>query len=321
LSLKSSNQVYVIGFKDDVAPLEDWLGSTRVSPERLLEIPEKQLACIAALSKAHRSFSRPIASVEFMIDAALNGLHKEVDSRDESTDDIIVAVQASVKDEVLRRKEEIFRSVEDQTEETRHLVYGQAGVALSIKMKKFMEMSNKLMSWDVSNPAEPRNMYRCCHNCGAVYMKTEGCDDGTICGAVPSAVQESRSPIRVEFVGFHSAVQMELFFNGVKATGNELRNLVHTFRHGRQVSKRGGGTNRLSRGTIESGCGAAISWRSMAQISADQMKEVVRWGEVEVVQEEGLEVDVHRDWSQKLNAAYNEGKQKLSGGYRTVAVH
>ena len=98
-------------------------------------------------------------------------------------------------------KNKIFHEAENQglSEEQKNLIYGKAGLALSLRLKSFMEATNTRLSWNVTDLGDPRNQYKQCPNCNAIFNKTEGCNGTTTCGAVPGDTKRPRSKLIAEF--------------------------------------------------------------------------------------------------------------------------
>ena len=50
-----------------------------------------------------------------------------------------------------------------------NLVYGRVGLSLVCELELFMKVTNELLSWDVTDANDPRNQYRQCPHCDAVF--------------------------------------------------------------------------------------------------------------------------------------------------------
>ncbi|KAL7558010.1 hypothetical protein ACA910_005492 [Epithemia clementina (nom. ined.)] len=96
---------------------------------------------------------------------------------------MIINIQKEVNELVAEEKDAIFRKAFESStsHEVQTLVYGKAGVSLSLKLHEFIKATNAFLSWDVTDPHDPRNHYRQCPHCDAVYAKIGGCEN-MICG-------------------------------------------------------------------------------------------------------------------------------------------
>lgn len=289
LSVDVRNIMFV-GMHDAHTALDDWLKGVLNPNPRKLQLEMSQLAGIAALSSAARSIDRPISNCILRIAAAQACCVEEVGSeKSEETDDLIVAIQASVEDMVRRDKIDIFRSAEDKTPSDQHLVYGKAGVALSIKLQKFIQETNKLLTWDVRDPHDGRNNYKRCPICAAVYILTEGCDGDTRCGSVPASGRPPRPPLTFAWEGSGSMQKLVVTINSVRLSGATLRSSLRSLRQG--VTRSATGAVHSRTGEVPSGCGAVIAWKSMPPITAEQMQSIQSdWGTIELVKAGDREV-------------------------------
>jgi len=154
------------------------------------ELSEEQLGQVANLAVGSRRIIKPINEIMAKIHAGTVACQEATaEGRGHWSDLIIISTQRTIFEEVNAAKLAMFRSVEGMEESDQHLVYGKAGVVLSLRLKSFMITTNKMMSYDVTDPREQRNMYKRCNYCGVIFNKTEGCDGVTTCGAVPVAMK------------------------------------------------------------------------------------------------------------------------------------
>lgn len=305
-----SEHVFFVGKDDEISKADDWLRSVLV-PARQLTIDDSQMAGIAALSTAVRKYDRPISQCIQKIEAAKKTCVEVAIEKNEVSDELVAALQASVHDMVMEDKEAIFRRAEAESLETnvQHLVYGRAGVWLSIKLKKFIEETNKLLSWDVSDPTDPRNSYKQCE-CNAVYVKTEGCDGTTTCGAVPSAMIASKPSLTFQYRQNGDKYQVDVFVNGV---AQAMMSILSCLRHFRNSQSRtvGGVRTRPAGSVIEGGCGRTINWSTMRPITAEQMEIMRTWGQVELVKAEVAEKKFEHKWASDIRREEEDAKKQL----------
>jgi len=311
LSMDAKNITF-IGKHDDPTQLEDWLHGVLDPTPRKLTLEMDQLAGLAALSSAARKYDRDISECILRMEAAKACLLEEAGAgKTEETDQLIVAMQASVEDMVQRDKEQIFKNVVDATPDTQNLVYGKAGVSLSIKLKKFMEDTNKMLSWDVTDPHDYRNQYKTCNNCGAVYILAEGCEGETTCGAVPGMETTEKPALTFNWERQGDKHKVQIRLSGVKVWGGALRDHLRRLRQSK-ASRRTGIINLKRKGVIESGCGAKIAWRTMLPITAAQLQAIqAEWGKVELVKPGQAGALAEKKWEVELEQQVMKVKEEL----------
>jgi tRNA U34 5-carboxymethylaminomethyl modifying GTPase MnmE/TrmE len=181
----SSSNVMVVGKQTSSLSIELFIRATLHEP-RDYEVNEQQVAANSNLCTCVRSFNKKINDVYAQIAAASQECEKLASGgKSFESDAAILVLQKATNDMVARSKEEIFREVDNRglPEESQNVIYGKAGLAMSLKIKDFTDTSNKYLSWDVTDTCDPRNQYKKCNHCGAVFNKTEGCDGNTTCGA------------------------------------------------------------------------------------------------------------------------------------------
>merc|ERR1719361_2484067 len=96
-----AKDIFFVGKGDDPDKLEDWMKSVLHPNPRLLKLQIEDMAGLAALSSAVRKFNRPISECIKNIEAAkATALSLVENEKCEETDEVIVALQASVEDMV-----------------------------------------------------------------------------------------------------------------------------------------------------------------------------------------------------------------------------
>jgi 50S ribosome-binding GTPase len=266
-----TKHIFLVGNGTHSSLIENFIQRTLHKP-RAFQVSAYQVAKISSKCGGPRMVTKFIQEVEAKVAAA--GKDCEVltnNGRSQESDQAILLLQSTVHATVIVAKEEIFREAdeEDFSPEMQCLIYGKAGLSMSLMLKEFVETTNKLLSWDVSNLTDPRNHYRKCNFCGAVFNKTEGCDDMTTCGSVPKDTKRPRPNLTADFYR-DSEWMVEYFWNNQKIQTNHVLQKLKEF--SKQSFVWGGGkcnTSSKLGATFESGCGAAITWATMEPVDPE----------------------------------------------------
>jgi hypothetical protein len=210
------------------------------------------------------------------IQAATNACHELVRTQKTyDTDLAITELQRATTDMVSKSKMSIFEMAEDLNEEQQTLIYGKVGLALSLHVKQFIESTNKCLSWDMTDPSDARNQYKSCPHCGAVFIKTEGCDGNTTCGAVPRDFKRTKPRFLVQFRDVaQTGWVVQFFINGNEVLIQSVPQQLATY--SRQVVECGGKVVHQKRegAVVESGCGASVAWTQMRPIDPSKLMEL-----------------------------------------------
>ena len=219
--------VIMVGKDTNRDIIQDFIRNTLHEPIQF-NVTDVQLASVASLSGI-RKFNKPVNEVLAKItvaaqacqDIVASGKTYESDLAILATQNAVRAMVATSKDTIFRQAFENLASVEQQ-----NLVYGKAGVKLSVTLQEFIKATNKHLQWDVSDPKDPRNHYRQCPNCDAVYVHITGCHNVYTCGGsghVPDG-EESKTlaMVDVEFVGNARDVEVHYMVDGVLYAANML---------------------------------------------------------------------------------------------------
>ena len=269
----SAKHIAVFGKNTPADDIEAFISSTLHKPKSFT-ISQEQVSSISSLCVVNRKFNKMIDQVYSKIAAASKGCSDIVDDAGEpcdETDAAIVTTQSATQKMVAKEKEDIFRCAEAQglTAQAKNLVYGKAGLSLSLRLKAFVDSTNTLLSWDVTDISNLRNVYRKCNYCGAIFNKTEGCDGLTICGSVPSS-KKTPCPrmLLAEFFSADGVWAVQYYWNGkaecVHFVLTELRKL---FTKTTVVTCGGNEKHQKHSGSvIESGCGREVSWSTMLPV-------------------------------------------------------
>mmetsp|Transcript_24787 Transcript_24787/g.68592 ORF Transcript_24787/g.68592 Transcript_24787/m.68592 type:complete len:462 (+) Transcript_24787:1938-3323(+) len=277
---------------------------------REFRISEEQISVVSSLCVASRKMNRKIDQVYDKIEAASTACRELVKNgiaKTRKSDDLIVKTQNITASMVKASKEEIFRQAEDyDSDEQKNIVYGRAGFALSLRLKEFMDATNKCLSWDVTDTSDSRNDYRQCPHCNAIFNKTEGCDGQTVCGALPHAVRNKHENYDADFRENGSKWHMWYFWHGKWYRAEQIITLFDSLSD--STSTYGGGNIHIknARAIIESGCGAPISWSQMRPVDPSLLKPLA---DVEL-QSRGAEEDKSKtSFENRLKTKENDNKK------------
>ena len=281
-----ARNIAIFGTDTCALTVEGFINSTMHPPKKFV-ISAEQIALIASLGLGSRKLAKAIDQIYAKIEAASKECHDLARcEKCYETDIAVIALQNVTIDEVRAAKENVFRGAEDLTEQQQNLVYGKAGLHLTLRLQEFIDATNKCLSWDVTNAADPRNIYRSCNYCGAVFNKTEGCDGDTICGAVPRDFRRPRPRFLAQFLLEENSWVVQFFLDGRKVLSHYVRSKLAA--QNIAAVEWGGRTNHIKRegAMIESGCGATIRWSSMVPVCPSRLEslgfvELERPGEFE----------------------------------------
>lgn len=282
LNLPETN-LNVVGKDTAASSIEDFIESNLHEP-RYYSVSPEQVAIISSLSVIRRKYNKRIDEVFSKIAAASYSCEVIANSgRGYETDVAISTTQTVTTDMVKEEKELIFTDAEEElTVLQQNLVYGKAGLALALRLREFMVSTNELLSWDVTNTSDPRNVYKKCNYCGAIFNKVEGCDGETICGAVPSGMKRARPTLEAEFYSHEGSWTVHYFWDTVEIQLQFLKAKLRSFfSNNASLSQSNHAHVKTGRALIESGCGATVSWQTMIPIDPAL---VAILGDVEVQQ-------------------------------------
>mmetsp|Transcript_23011 Transcript_23011/g.35226 ORF Transcript_23011/g.35226 Transcript_23011/m.35226 type:complete len:387 (+) Transcript_23011:1-1161(+) len=283
--------IAVVGISTTAKQLDDFLRSTLHAP-KTFSVKAEQTSLLASIGMRNNKALRMLKIVYARLDAALRKC-QEIAQREERSyriDVLITAVQRSISNLVQNRKKEIFQEAMNLSPDAQNLVYGKAGLGLSLALQRFIESTNSLLSWDVTDASDPRNVYKKCE-CGAIYNKVEGCDDDTTCGAVPTFGDSRRGATRSVWLDLEENDDGGLNFyfgwNGSRLGFDSLWTQLSSI-DSDQPRTNNGERNHIKRSNamFESGCGATISWRTMTPLSKEEVAEL---GAIETIPEVGVE--------------------------------
>jgi 50S ribosome-binding GTPase len=308
----STSHILIIGKSTASDCIEDFIKGTLHEPMDFT-LSEEQLALAVALGVGTRRLNKPIQETEAKIAAANKDCVTLTARRKSYESDIAVLVlQKATHDAVVEAKDKIFydATMDDTlSDEQKNLVYGKAGLALSLKLKEFMKSTNSLLSWDMTDILDVRNQYKKCNYCGAAYVKIEGCDGGTTCGLIPSNSRRVRPSLDAEFRQLQSKWVIQFFWGNKEIDlgtvlsileGFFCQNLTGTIEVSQEKKAKPMGA------TLESGCGARISWSSMIPVRKEEIQVL---GEVELCQIGGWEDEFKQDFQKKIKK--HEATNKL----------
>jgi hypothetical protein len=182
--------------------------------------------------------------------------------------------------------------------------------------------TNKLLSWDVSDPKDPRNIYKKWPHCDAVYVKVEGCDEIQICGEAAN-VPTPEATRRTKHIGaeFHEDVDdgswsvrylVDGIFHYTDSITTSIRNFASVFQRQQEVD-----TKALERATINGTrelniyCGMKTNWNEMIPISEHQLALL---GKVDFDTEGGMEEHSKELFNKNINTHYAKNLDILKKG-------
>ena len=273
----AEEKIYSFGKTTESSSVKSFITANLHAPLNL-KLSGVQVGQAAALGVGSRKLNKPINAVYAKIKAAEVACRDaQAKERGYESDYLITSTQNATTIMVQEAKRNLFEAVDDFTEEQQHLMYGKAGVSLSLHLKTFIETTNNLLSYDVTDTSNPNNICKKCNYCGAVWIKTEGCNGTTVCGAVPSAVTAPRIFLRPEFVEENGAWTL-YFLYGCDSTRRSASDTWTWFKSSNPFRKlptnnKGSGTNHLkrARASFESGCGATIKWSTMNPVPPEEL--------------------------------------------------
>ena len=226
-----NNHITMVGKDTNGEEIVTFIASTLQAP-RNYEVTPSQLATVSSLSGI-RKYNKPINKVLAKLQAASDACHSVVkNGKTYESDVCIVVTQAKTRKMVEEEKTTIFRDAYENlaSDSQKNLVYGKAGVHLSLKLQDFIKTTNKLLTWDVTDPRDPRNMYRKCKYCDAIYVKVSGCSHIARCGGsgqVPAAEeQKDTGGIEVEFHENNDEFSLRFVMEGVRYFAQGIVNLL-----------------------------------------------------------------------------------------------
>jgi GTPase SAR1 family protein len=315
VGLPSSN-IFIVGKKTDAESIERFVHSTLHAPKEY-KVSAEQAASITALCVCARSFDKKVRTVHAKIAAASLECCDKVATygRSYEMDVAITGIQKTTTDMVSMAKQEIFVDSAELPEDQQHVVYGKAGLALAVRLKAFVDASNKLLSWDVTDPADARNSYKSCPHCGAIFIKTEGCDGNTTCGSMPVELVAKKERPGLD-ASFEAAAEkngwkVQYHWNGqaygFPAILMKMRRLG-SVRHPAATKKGSPSSSKPAGSSIESGCGRPISWASMAPIDPEKLKVL---GDVELQTPGSAETKTEQDFAKTLERHVAENRKML----------
>ncbi|KAL7560509.1 hypothetical protein ACA910_020622 [Epithemia clementina (nom. ined.)] len=321
--------ICVVGKETDGNEIAAFIDSTLHEP-REFEITPTQLASVSWLSGI-RKYNKPINNVIAKLQAATDACHKIVEEeKTYETDVAIIATQNSARNMVKIAKDNIFREAYENmvSDAQKNLVYGKAGVSLSLKLQQFIKTTNKLLSWDVTDPRDPKNMYRKCLYCDAVYVKVEGCVNVYSCGA-PSHVpdgeeQKQASAIEAEFIEVDDKILVQYLIDGGYYYARHIKEKLLQYtkilaRRAREEQKMQDKFDQAQKnGTRELNifCFKQVSWEEMHPVSPEQLQEL---GEVEFETEGELEGLSRQLFDYSLRTHQTRNQELLENQKATLA--
>jgi hypothetical protein len=274
----SIGNVSLVGLDTPSNAIEDFIHSTLLPSPRQIELKAEELSKLAFRSTQSRKISKRIRAIYSKIDAAAQYCEELITNSNGDigyeTDVEIMDIQQAVTSMVRDEKEGVFRdAVNGLSLNEQNICFAQAGASLSIKLQHFVENTNRFLSWKVFDPTDPRNHYKVCNHCGAIWVKVEGCDGETTCGSLPT----SRADATGNSGGFGHYFGFGFSLCGGKWKINRKK-LKRRYTTSGSSASNNGVHKKRDGAIIESGCGNQINWTSMRPIEPSLVAEL---GEVE----------------------------------------
>jgi GTP-binding protein EngB required for normal cell division len=264
-----TDRIVTVGKHTPGSDIENFIATTLHEP-RHYAVNLDQLSCLASMCVGTRAMEKRIQLVYAKVQAAsfaCQELIRTCASRSSQTDSVVALIQHDTTEMVKSAKEELFRwAYEELSTDEQSIVYGKAGLKLSLRLKEFVETTNAYLSYSVT--ASLSN-YRKCPFCRQVFVKTEGCDGQTSCGNAPLQ-RESRVANRfllsTNFIPSGTGWSLQFLFEGRPIDGTGLREVLRT-RLQAVASSRGAAMSGA-------GCGAAVTWSQMQPLSQEELKSI-----------------------------------------------
>ena len=298
-----TNLIKVVGKDTSGAEIEDFIYSTLLPTPVSIKLDLQGAVRLAASSKQSRRLSKSIRDIHGKLEAATKYCDDTVAKMSAGYDkDVeIVNLQRGVTEMVDAGKQSVFRDASSLGSDEQSICYAQAGMPLAVKLKGFIEKSNKLLSWKVTDTSDPRNHYKACPHCGAVWVKVEGCNGATTCGSVPTSRDNKRKKGDDD-----DEWLVKTFYAWVRTGTNFIMNRTTTQSSARYAAKTE--KKKLEGAVFESGCGKTIIWSSMHPIEPSL---VAALGKVEQQKEAPLESFSHRRFEADIGLHEELHKQDL----------
>lgn len=126
----------------------------------------------------------------------------------------------------------------------------------------FRDRAKALLTYDPDDANDWRNCVRKCEHCGEIWVKVEGCDDATTCGAIPSSGDSITSSFRYI-----------------------LRKVNKKFRfvHSSEFSQRKAPKYCPKNATKQMGCGKQIVWKNQPRVPESELNKLFTTKDLESV--------------------------------------
>lgn len=284
--------IIIVGLETNPQEIDDFVNETTLSQPKEIKLDPEEISKLAIRSHASRNLTRIIRDIYGKIDAAhghCNMLTDHGSTKTYENDVVIRDIQHAVSKMVSEDKEQVFRDAVSLSADEQTICYAQVGASLSAKVKQFIERTNQYLSWNVTNLNDPRNHYRACNYCGAIYVKVEGCDGNTVCGALSATPDCPQHKMNANFSTFG--------INWSKVGGGRWKIITQPFTRfwgssTTQSSLRGDNPpdmvhRKRSDALIESGCGQTIAWTSMRPVEPQVVINAL--GHIETIQAKPIE--------------------------------
>ncbi|CAB9501217.1 expressed unknown protein [Seminavis robusta] len=300
-------RIMVIGLDTSGAEIEEFVRSTLLSKPVEIKLDITEVVRLASGSKQSRRITKSIRDIYARIAAATvycNEITQSGTNKNHENDIEIMDLQRATTEMVTKDRERVFKDAASLSIDEQTVCYAKAGAWLSLKLKNFVEASNTFLSWNVTDVSDPRNHYRACNHCGAVFVKVEGCDGATTCGAIPSTKSEDdKSKSGISFATLYSWIEDGKRWI-VRGSRKERKRFLQCF----DYTNSNNNATKPSTATLESGCGQSVAWSSMHPISPEL---VAALGKVEQVRPGKLQEHSSQKFEIEIQSQEEIHRQKL----------
>jgi 50S ribosome-binding GTPase len=289
----STDRIATVGKHTSGSDIENFIASTLHRPRHYV-VNINQLSCLASMCVGKRATEKRIQLVYAKIQAASFACRQLISScasKSSETDSVVALIQHDTTNMVESAKEGLFRLAEDLSADEKIIIYGKAGLKLSLRLKDFVETTNEYLSYSITDCV---NSYKRCPYCGCVFVKTEGCDGQTTCGDVPwesdSSVQ-NRFLLSTTFVTSGTGWSLQFLFEGRPIDATGLREVLQTHLRARTSTR---GTDISGKG-----CGRAVTWSQMQPLSHEELKST-GVGDIELLPTNDLEASARGNFEETV---------------------
>jgi len=262
------------------ADVESFIEQALLTSSKQYSISEDTMRAIVRLIDAPRSLNKFSTEADTMCERAKEFLRMLPEEKCLARDTIILKMQSGLHNALDGLRKDAAVKAQEMSEFDQRLIYGGVNVKIRTAERDFIECTSKLLSWDISDDNDPRNMYRHCPHCKRVFNKPpgRGCDQWTTCGLVPGRKKREHAVegTMIEFVDFFGWCLVVTKEKALEALRPKLRQLYATHKEQEHSPSKENGV----------GCGKRINWSQMTPISKELAAKLRRVDLPTVIKEE-----------------------------------